>query len=381
MSRHSKNANTRQYFTYEERRRLMGSSGSGGLYGSKSARLGADSMLPFDACCLCMKPAVRPVLTWPLGHLYCKECILENILQQRKRIARLKASQEERQRQRAAQEEQRKQRAVQENVRQFEQWESGAVAEKHGNSASDASASSRGGGGGGGVAVSANRSGYSELKAAYRSPVFWAPEATPQADGDVIVSSSVGEGSIAAVQDEEEDASMIRVVVDPMDKERKAKRSLRVKDLVELHFSRNENDAAAANDDNDDNCAEKEEKRSAGIEHTYHRYQCPVCVRTFTNATKGVAMRRCGHVVCLACSDKFLIEKSKIKSVKMSKKKASSSSSEGGDGKLSCPVCSESIRDPSRDMIWMTTAGTGFATEDSIPEVRKKSSVAMTAFI
>jgi len=77
--RHSKNNNDLAYFTYEEKRKLG--------YGTQRERLGKDSIKPFDACCLCLKPLIDP-LACPKGHTFCKECILECLLAQKKDIKR-----------------------------------------------------------------------------------------------------------------------------------------------------------------------------------------------------------------------------------------------------------------------------------------------------
>jgi nitric oxide synthase-interacting protein len=77
--RHSKNNNDLAFFTYEEKRKLG--------YGTQRERLGKDSIKPFDACCLCLKPLIHP-LCCPKGHTFCKECILECLLAQKKDIKR-----------------------------------------------------------------------------------------------------------------------------------------------------------------------------------------------------------------------------------------------------------------------------------------------------
>ncbi|RVW13834.1 E3 ubiquitin-protein ligase CSU1 [Vitis vinifera] len=75
--RHSKNNNDLAFFTYDEKRKLG--------YGTQKERLGRDSIKPFDACCLCLKPFIDP-LCCQKGHVFCKECILECLLAQKKDI-------------------------------------------------------------------------------------------------------------------------------------------------------------------------------------------------------------------------------------------------------------------------------------------------------
>lgn len=77
--RHSKNNNDLAFFTYDEKRKLG--------YGTQKERLGKDSIKPFDACSLCLKPFMDP-LCCQKGHVFCKECILECLLSQKKDIQR-----------------------------------------------------------------------------------------------------------------------------------------------------------------------------------------------------------------------------------------------------------------------------------------------------
>ena len=51
------------------------------FHGTKRARLTQDAQRNFDSCGLCLSEIVDPVAT-PSGYLYCRECILENLLTQ-----------------------------------------------------------------------------------------------------------------------------------------------------------------------------------------------------------------------------------------------------------------------------------------------------------
>jgi hypothetical protein len=53
-------------------------------------RLGAESMRQFDACSLCLQRARDP-MACPRGHLYCRECVLSDLLTQKKDIKRHQA--------------------------------------------------------------------------------------------------------------------------------------------------------------------------------------------------------------------------------------------------------------------------------------------------
>ena len=73
MSRHSKNNNTRGFFTYEERVKLD--------YGTKRRRIGRDSLLNIFDCFICTS-RVRDPMVCSKGHLSCRECLLNSLLSQ-----------------------------------------------------------------------------------------------------------------------------------------------------------------------------------------------------------------------------------------------------------------------------------------------------------
>ncbi|CCF75858.2 nitric oxide synthase-interacting protein [Babesia microti strain RI] len=84
MTRHSKNSTAAPIFTYHEKKKIKD-------WYTLKERLGADSMRKFHDCWLCLHQASMPVTT-PRGHIFCKECILENFTKQKKEI-KLKLSQ------------------------------------------------------------------------------------------------------------------------------------------------------------------------------------------------------------------------------------------------------------------------------------------------
>eukprot|EP01087_Luapelamoeba_hula_P023507 TRINITY_DN8656_c0_g1_i1.p1 TRINITY_DN8656_c0_g1~~TRINITY_DN8656_c0_g1_i1.p1 ORF type:complete len:318 (-),score=68.06 TRINITY_DN8656_c0_g1_i1:126-1079(-) len=81
MSRHAKNNTASSYFTYHERQKLD--------YGTKSQRLGKDSLQPFDCCCLTLHPVSSDdAVVTPEGFLFSREAILENLLEQKQAYQR-----------------------------------------------------------------------------------------------------------------------------------------------------------------------------------------------------------------------------------------------------------------------------------------------------
>ena len=80
MSRHAKNNTASSCFTAHEKQQLK--------YGTVKQRLGKESFRDFNCCSLCLKIVTDPHACHK-GHLYCKECIFQNLLTQKKAIKRL----------------------------------------------------------------------------------------------------------------------------------------------------------------------------------------------------------------------------------------------------------------------------------------------------
>ena len=79
MSRHSKNNTGSSIFTYGERQKLKELN----EWGEVTSRIGADSQKKFEQCSLCLNKINNPVCC-SKGHMFCKECIYENLLFQKK---------------------------------------------------------------------------------------------------------------------------------------------------------------------------------------------------------------------------------------------------------------------------------------------------------
>ena len=95
-SRHSKNNSAGSVFTYRERQRTA--------WGTQRARITSDSVVPFDACNICLHTAQTPV-TCHRGHVYCRACIVESLALQRERQRSEERKGEERQQRRRVEEE------------------------------------------------------------------------------------------------------------------------------------------------------------------------------------------------------------------------------------------------------------------------------------
>ena len=75
-TRHAKNNTALGYFTRHERAKLG--------WGSQRKRLSKDSIKQFYACTICLKLCELPVLC-PGGDLFCKECIYQSLLAQKRK--------------------------------------------------------------------------------------------------------------------------------------------------------------------------------------------------------------------------------------------------------------------------------------------------------
>ncbi|KAK4046620.1 hypothetical protein OIO90_006490 [Microbotryomycetes sp. JL221] len=81
MPRHAKNNTNGSVFTYAERQMAKDRNGT------SRQRLGRDSMKDYNACSLCLETARDPKACLE-GHVFCQECIVTNMLSQKKDIKR-----------------------------------------------------------------------------------------------------------------------------------------------------------------------------------------------------------------------------------------------------------------------------------------------------
>lgn len=89
-------------------------------WGSRSVRLSKENMRAFYACYLCLQTAQRPV-TCPEGHLYCKECILTDLVHQKTKLAEFSQQREDALRSKAQEAQAAEQEAQAKRVAQFAQ--------------------------------------------------------------------------------------------------------------------------------------------------------------------------------------------------------------------------------------------------------------------
>lgn len=245
--RHSKNNNDLAFFTYDERKKLG--------YGTQKERLGKDSIKPFDFCCICLQPVIDPLCCLK-GHLFCKECIFECLLAQKKDIKRKVALFNLQQKQ--DQEEELEKRTL-ERERQldaFDRQNSSAVPHQQGTQLADGRHAFHG-------ANSVRVTAYEE-EALRTMKAFWLPSATPEAQERVQAPSM----DTCCPQGNEK---------------------LRLKDLFPITFT-----------------DVPHQEKEIGMHAV--KYLCPSCSVTFTNTQTLVAVSSCGHVFCKNCVEQFVAQ-------------------------------------------------------------------------
>ncbi|KAJ6805474.1 nitric oxide synthase-interacting protein [Iris pallida] len=244
--RHSKNNNDLAFFTYDEKKKLG--------YGTQRERLGKDSIKPFDACCLCLKPFLDP-LCCQKGHVFCKECILQCLLSQKKDIKRKLAAHAAQQKQEKEEAEEKLAQQKAREIDAFDQQNHGAVPQYSDRSYSRDKNGFQG-------ANSVKVTSYEE-EALRTMKAFWLPSATPESSIKVEAPSTS--------------------TVCPEGKEK-----LKFKNLFPIYFTEDSSD---------------HEKSKSSLESNYI---CPSCKVTLTNTLSLVVISSCGHVFCKKCSDRFL---------------------------------------------------------------------------
>ncbi len=116
MARHSSRNTAAATFTYHERSLLK--------YGTKRQRVGKESFRNPDDCNLCLERARQPICC-PNGHLFCKECIMANLLAQKQDILRMKKQHNAREQKELRVKEGQNLNIQEESVAQFEKMQSG----------------------------------------------------------------------------------------------------------------------------------------------------------------------------------------------------------------------------------------------------------------
>ncbi|RCI05385.1 hypothetical protein CU098_001711 [Rhizopus stolonifer] len=308
MPRHSKNNTASSVFTYHEASKLE--------YGTKRQRLGRDSFRNYNACFLCLQTARDPICCAE-GHIACRECMYENILQQREVIQWEQKQTEQKLQEQNNKKDLEEAEAKRMLLNEFDKTQNSMLGNrqrvKGESKKDDAKTESK-------ETVSNNASGTKrkfelteeeirsvaekdmertslqlkeEKEEAAKPKIgsFWLPSLTPVADSSLVKPTKT------------------QVMCHAVDNAH----SLTMKSLIDVKFQIEENDK--------------------------NKNVCPACLKSLTNVSKLSIMRGCGHVICNTCIDMF---------VKKAKK---------------CYVCEKKIK--SKDIVDMTPEGTGFASSSS----------------
>lgn len=341
-TRHAKNNTALGWFTSGERKKLSK------LYGSRKERVGADSVKDFDACSLCLKQATQPVAC-SKGHLFCRECIVKNLLEQKQEVKLKKALYEKQLLEKQAEAEEKQRDVLTEELAKFDKAESAVLPQQAALSMPASSSSSsqeseqpsktrkqRVG-----DDVSAERRTATGIVDAHDKelPCFWIPQLIPDNHKRDITKPDTktycpgGPTAICGKSESKPDASSSS---SSSSSNKKRKRSamgrhhLRMKDMITVNF------------------AEVEQETSVDKTKTKFdrgRYMCPSCRKILKNSTRSILFGKCGHVYCEHCVKKFVAKSRQ------------------------CMRCSKSIKD--KDFIPLEVGGTGFASHGAQVEATK----------
>ncbi|KAK7966987.1 Nitric oxide synthase-interacting protein-like protein [Apiospora aurea] len=298
---HSKRNTSRAVFTSHEREQAKKA------WSSTSATLSRESFLPFSSCRLCLEPALDPVACTH-GDLFCRECVLSNILAQRKEIKRLDKLREAEARDRdedtARQEAEEHERAV----REFEMTQRGLdvagrkLGEKKKKPTQDTTTipdtipeETRSSNGTTGTKrkfelddqelsriasedrAKARKALEDEKAAKPKLASFWVPSITPTSN----TKDTLHEVTKKAKTTPTCPAS-------PEDKPH----TYSLHTLVAVHFTEEEEEGNGT-------------AQKAGKSKKMQRV-CPSCKKALSNSSRAMLARPCGHVLCRNCVDRFM---------------------------------------------------------------------------
>ncbi|KAJ7674159.1 hypothetical protein B0H17DRAFT_161175 [Mycena rosella] len=350
MTKHSKNNTASSVFSYAEHRIASA------FYGTKRQRLGNESMRRFDACALCLHTARDPV-TCKDGHLFCKECAVNDLLSQKKDLKRQKDKAEQIRKDMEAQVQSAKAAARERVLQDFERGQLGLAATPSASVSASESAAT-GSKRPFSTAFEFSPSHVSDLvaqaeEAAARViakeqveaakgvlPDFWLPSLTPTFGGvaarDVLAAGGKsGQSKIG-----------------PVCRGGGERHSFALKDLIPVKFSYH-----------------TEGKEGAGAKESKDPGEavCPSCMKKLSNNVIMFLMKPCAHVICRTCTETL------VRPPPPGPAAAASTSSktptvtddaglpkESGEEAHVCIVCDAQLR--KKDIIELKREGTGFAS-------------------
>ncbi|KAJ7274575.1 hypothetical protein B0H12DRAFT_1006775 [Mycena haematopus] len=346
MTKHSKNNTASSIFSYAEYRKASAE------YGTKRQRLGNESMRRFDACSLCLQTAREPVCCKD-GHLFCKECAVNDLLSQKQDLKRQKEKAEQIKKEIEAEIERAKAAARERVLQDFERGHLGLAASSASflHAVPQAEPSSAGTKRPFSTAFEFSPSHVSDLvaqaeEAAARAiakeqaeaakgvlPDFWLPSLTPTFGG-------VAQRDVLAAGGKSGELKMTAVCRGGGDRH-----SFALKDLVPVKFTYHTEGKEGA--------AGSKEGKNPG------EAVCPSCMKKLSNNVIMFLMKPCSHVICRTCTE-TLVRPETTASKSSSANPKSSPEDENRDKAHTCVVCDARLR--KKDIIELKREGTGFAS-------------------
>ena len=302
-------------FRYRERQRTE--------WGTHRARVTSDSIVPFDACNVCLHTAQQPVACHQ-GHLFCRACVVESLAQQRERLKQRAAARGQRESARRAVEERREDEVQRGEERRFLH----AEASIHSAPSSAAPSNAQPALAGYERVLTTNRgvafvpqrgaiaaegaSGERGQSLAAVLPCYWIPQLAPSASSSTNASAEPSSPSQFS-------ASLPTVC--PC-----STHALRLRQLRPVHFH---------------------------LAPASPHPSCPSCLRQLSNSSPLTALTRCGHVLCSAC-----VRELKRGGPGKGSAGSAAAGSEDARGAVECAQCG--ALNTEREQVRLA-AGTGFA--------------------
>ncbi|MCJ1287034.1 hypothetical protein MMC26_006381 [Xylographa opegraphella] len=314
---HSKRNTSLAFFTSHERSLLKSS------WGSQATRLSRDSFLPFASCRLCLQIARDPVACAANGDIFCRECAVNNLLAQRKEIKSLEKEDERRRREEEEEARERGEEEREKAVDDFEKVMMGLEGGPRKNitgqvSVTDEEPAKEGRGvkrkfeldeeemlkNAKEERLKARKALDDEKSAKPSLPSFWVPSLTPSSANSK-AAKSVKLHPFCPASSET------------------SSHPLSLKSLISVNFSTSTSTSSGTN---------------PSADGTANRI-CPACKRALKNGVRAMLTIPCGHVVCKACVEKFMMPQERLPDPH-----ATNEDTEVG-GECRCYVCEEDLTD------------------------------------
>lgn len=332
-----------------------------GVWGTSGLRLGADSMKDFDACTLCLHPAVEPLIC-PKGHLFCKGCIYASLMAQKnhkkKQLEKYNAQLEEAKSEATKDEKEAKVK----ELTDFERLEGGVLPadaqlgpkieiakelipagyEAHQTAEGKVYVINR-------DLVKAHSASTEQLTKDQREarkkymPCFWIPNLTPDAGPKKMLSAPTSTTCCPEGQHTLRLKQLRPVILTA------------VGDLSQAEGASSSSSSSSSSERKRGPAAAPAKRAiiagsassaliasGTTVESTKvsARWMCPSCRNGLTNSTKVACLRTCGHLLCIKCVQQFVAK----------------------DGQ--CVHCGSECR--KKDVIELTRGGTGFAATGAV---------------